>query len=247
MRRTHSNTQQLVLVIGGHATPLSSLAERTRRLGYRVVRAKTALDALELADERGYRFGTALVEPSLSVVDLKRALAELRERSDSDGLVFIATGNQPDAEGREQLRRAAVDLALWEPVGSHALRFQLNRALSGERDGWLRAELRVPTEISAKIWNAGREKLASIYSLSNGGAFLETACPCLRGAEIAIELPLPRGAVTVAARVLYTNVPGNLHSGRLPNGMGIRFTDASTETLRAIRRAVSDQATCFVI
>jgi hypothetical protein len=243
----HPDPQQLVLVIGGHGTPLSSLAERTRRLGYRVVRAKTPLDALELADERGYRFGTALFEPSLPIVDLKRALAELRERSDSDDLIFIATGDQPDVEGREQLRRAAVDLALWEPVGSHALRFLLNRALSSERDGWLRAELRVPTEIAATVWNAGREKAASIYSLSNGGAFLATACPCLRGAEIAIELPLPRGAVTVAARVLYTNVPGNLHSGRLPNGMGIRFTDAPAEAHRAIRHAVSEQAAYFVI
>ena len=49
MRRTHPNPLGLVLVLGDHATPLASLAERMRRLGYRVVRAVLLEKALLLA------------------------------------------------------------------------------------------------------------------------------------------------------------------------------------------------------
>jgi len=247
MRRTYSRPQRLVLVLGDHATPLSSLAERTRRLGHPVARAKTPLNALELAEERGYRFGTALVEPLLPVVDLERALTKLQDHPSSEGLIFIATGDRPDADGCDHLRRAAVKLALWEPVGNHALRFQLNRALAGGRDERLRANLRVPMEMPVRIWSAGREKQALIYSLSSGGAFLETTRPCLTGADITIELQLPRGTVGIEGRVLYTNVPGNLHSDSLPNGMGVRFREAPTKAHRGIERAVSEQAALFMV
>jgi CheY-like chemotaxis protein len=247
MRRMHSNTQRLILVLGGHATPLASLAERMRRLGYSVARAKTPLDALDLSQERGCRFAVALVETTLPVVNLERALSELRARAGEDDLVFIAAGNRPDAERREQLRRADVKLALWEPVGDHALRFQLNRALAGGRPDWLRGDLRIPTEMPVRIFSAGREKRATVYSLSRGGAFLETARPSPTGADLAIELPAPAGNIGVAARVLYTNVPGNLQSSKLPGGMGIRFTEISAATQRAIERTVSERAAFFMV
>lgn len=247
MRRTHPNPLGLVLVLGDHATPLASLAERMRRLGYRVVRAKTPQQALDLTEERGYCFSAALVETTLPVVNLERALWELQERAGEGDLVFIAAGDRPDLEGLERLRQADVKLALWEPVGNHALRFQLNRALAGRRDDWLRGDLRAPMETPVKIFSAGREKRASIYTLSSGGAYLETIRPSPTGANIAIELPLPRGDIELAARVLYTNVPGNLQSDKLPSGMGIRFTETPATGQQLIEHTVTERATFLVV
>lgn len=243
----HSSERPIVLVLGDHATPLSNLAERMRRLGYRVARAKTPQDALALSEERGYRFAAAMVETSLPSVSLERALLELRARAGTDDLVFIAAGHRPDVETRNRLRRADVKLALWEPVGSHALRFLLNRALAGRRDEWLRGDLRVPAEMPATIFSTGRQKRASVYSLSGGGAFLETSRPSPTGASLGLELPFPRGKVAVAARVLYTNVTGNLQCDKLPSGMGVRFTEHSGRVRRTIERAVSERAALFAV
>ena len=69
----------------------------------------------------------------------------------------------------------------------------------------------------------GRSKAASVYTVSSSGAFLATPAPSPRGAQIAIELPVPGLRGRLKARVVMTNVPGNLQHKNLPVGMGVRF------------------------
>ena len=234
--------EQSVLILGEQSASTSALAERTRQLGYRTARAKTPQDAMDLAQERGFRFGAVLVQPDLPVVDLKQAILELRTRARSPELIAIAAGLVPVEEERDRLREAGVALALWEPVGDHALRFQLNRAMAGRRGGHHRGQERVPTECEAGVFVAGREKPASVYSLSRGGSFLDTRRPSQRGARVAVELRLPAGDVTVAAQVVYTNVPGNLQRVQLPTGMAVRFTEVPELAERAIDGCVAASA-----
>jgi hypothetical protein len=208
-------------------------------MGFRTVRAKTPVDAIELAEERGFFFGAALMEPELPAVDLAETLAALRERAASPALVFIAAGPPAGAEVRRRLRDGGVTLALWEPVADHALRFQLNQAMAKRRADYLRSEARIPTNLSAGIVTGGRRKQANVYSLSGGGAFLETGRPSMAGASLTVELPFPAGIVRVSGRVLYTNVPGNLACSSLPTGMAVRFNDDDFGTCDEIRRNVS--------
>ncbi|MBW2274582.1 MAG: PilZ domain-containing protein [Deltaproteobacteria bacterium] len=231
--------EQSVLVLGGHGSHLSDLAERTRQMGYRTVRAKTPVDALELAEERGFFYGAALMEPDLPAVDLAETLGALRELSASPVLVFIATGAPAGSEVRRRLRDAGVTVALWEPVSDHALRFQLNSAMAKRRAEYLRSETRIPTNMTAGIVAGGRRKTANVYNLSGGGAFLETGRPSMAGANITIEFPFPAGVVRVVGQVLYTNVPGNLACSSLPTGMAVRFSDDEFGTCDEIRRNVS--------
>jgi CheY-like chemotaxis protein len=235
-----------VLVLGDHGLVLSELSERIRRHGFRAVRAKTPQDALDLADERGYRFSAALVESSLAALDLGGALSQIRERAGLPGMVLIATGAMPAASERQRLREAGVRTALWQPVGDHALLFHLNRATS-DAGRHLRAAQRVPTEWRTRVMVAGRAKPASVYSLSTGGAYLATDRPSMRGAELAVDLPLPGGPVSVLGRVVYTNVPGNLKRAHLPAGMGIAFVRTPREDADRIGERVAEIASQYYV
>ena len=232
-------SEPTVLILGDHGTALSDLADRIRGHGFRAVRAKTPQDAIDLATERRYRFDAALIESGLAAFDLAAALDLIRERAGKPGMVMLATGRMPDGDERERFRDAGVRHALWHPIGDHALLFHLNRAISEDGTA-LRGALRVPTEWQTRVMVAGREKQASVYSLSSGGAYLATERPSMRGAQVAVELPLPTGRVSVLARVLYTNVPGNLKRGTLPTGMGVGFERTPIDDRQAIDDGVAE-------
>jgi len=235
-----------VLVLGDHGMALSDLAEQIRGFGFRAVRAKTPQDALDLAAERGYRFDSALVDASMGAMDLGAALTMIRHRARAGHMEAIATGPEPDAGERARLREAGVRFALWQPVGPHALLFHLNRATSSEGRN-LRAAQRVPTDWRTRVMVAGRAKPAAVYSLSTGGAYLATERPSMRGAEMAIDLPLAGGSLSVLGRVLYTNVPGNLRRSHLPPGMGVHFVCTPNQDAAAIEAGVESIAAQYVV
>lgn len=229
-----------VLALGGEGTYAWELAARASRLGFRVVRSKAAEDAIALRAERGFRFGAVLLDSAIPATQLGDALRMMRVRLEAPELNFIAVGEGADDETRRRLRQGGIQLTLWEPIGDHTLRFQLNRALANFQPSRIRGEQRVPTDWRALVYVGGREKRVGVYSISSGGAFLATPQPSMSGAEIAVELPLPGGSVTLDGRVIYTNVPGNLRSPSLPNGMAIRFSTGQSSEVEAIRELIAD-------
>ena len=140
-----------------------------------------------------------------------------------------------------------MDRALWSPVEDHALRFQLNAALSIAHEECLRNEARVPIDARAMVLAGGRRKQASVYSLSAGGAFLETPRPSMPGAQVEVAIFVAGAELTVTARVLYTNVPGNLSRICLPLGMAVRFVDLRRSTGEAIRELVNSKAVALTV
>lgn len=239
--------ERSVLVLDGAGERMAALAIRLRGLTFRVVRVKTAEEALPLLEDPRLACTAALLPPEWPVADLPRAVAALREAAGSEGLTLLGVGQRPAADAVERLRAAGVSLALWEPFGDCTLRFQVNRALAGLRTDGQRRETRIPTEWLARVLAGGRRKEATVYSLSAGGAFLATPRPSLRGASIALELPLPHAEIAVGGRVVYTNVPGNLQRANLPLGMGVVFTALAPEAERDIRRAVAESALSLVV
>jgi hypothetical protein len=69
----------------------------------------------------------------------------------------------------------------------------------------------------------------------------------MRGAELAVELPLPSGRVSLLGRVLYTNVPGNLKRDHLPTGMGVAFVRTPAAEAAAIEAEVEGMAARFYV
>jgi hypothetical protein len=66
--------------------------------------------------------------------------------------VFLGAGRDPGEEGRRALRDAGVPLAIFDPVDLHTLRFQLNRALAGDRvTRQRRRTLRAPAVVKSRV------------------------------------------------------------------------------------------------
>jgi len=231
-----------VLVLDGSDAPRGALLMRLRRMGYRALRAKTPEEAFALVEEPRHAVQAALIPPDLAVANTRAALETLSAHAPTGALGFVLAGPCPPEETLAEMREAGVKLALWEPLDDARLRFQVNRALAGADPSALlrRDAMRAPLEVAAQIVQAGRSKEARVYSLSVGGAYLETQRPAMRGAKVEIEIELWPSTIRAAGVVTYTSVPGNLRKTNLPLGMGVKFESLDEGSLARVRRAVAE-------
>ncbi len=225
-----------LLIVDGGSLQMRRLSSRLERMGYGVVPAKTADAAERVLRVRGRTIAATVIPVDLPAFDLRAALGFLRRLEPTGELCFVAAGHRPEAADRNMLREAGVELALWEPIDEHALRFQANRALAdsaivrGER-----GVIRAPANWSVSVWSGERRKPAKIYTLSARGAFLATARPSLPGTQLEVELPFRSTPVRVKAEVVMTNVPGHFMRDNLPAGMGVRFQETPGNVVSALK------------
>ena len=241
---TEKRRRVLALGFGEEFEPLSA---RLLLLNYRAVRAALADDAMRTLERSGEPVCAVLLSIPHALGDLDFALGRLRDRASGSGLRFIAVGPRPDPGEREELRSAGVEFSLFEPFDDSALRYVLNAAVYGPGSGALRKVTRAPTSMMARVFSGAGQKAALVYSLSEGGAFLETLRPTSSKGHVRVELPLPNGTVTLEAQVVNTNVPGNLHKSHQPMGMGVVFVDVPEETRRNITELVEALAEDFYV
>jgi hypothetical protein len=219
-----------LLVLGANAPEMELLRARLGRMGYRAVPAKTPDQARSFLRVAGGRVGAVVVPSDLPVMNLRSALLSLRTLSSGDDLAFLAGGRDPGAEGRRRLREAGVDLAVFDPCDTHTLRFQVNRALAGDkRTRGRRRTVRAPADWPVVIHTGtGRVKEGRVYSISASGAFVTVQQPCMTRAKVTLDLAVPEGGrVSATGRVVMTNVPGNVMRRSLPFGMGVQFDHLS--------------------
>jgi hypothetical protein len=233
-------TQAPGVLLVGFGTAGQALAGRLLLLRLRGLLADDLAQAVAIASERGP--AAALIHSdSVFEVGPLRSLAEAGERPPR----LIASGPRPGEPGLAVLRKAGVQLALFDPFGDGELRFVLNRALHGDAN--VRRDVRVPATIDGTVTSSTGEKRVNVYNLSAGGAYLETMRPTAEGGSISVRLPFPEGAVEIPARVVSTNVPGNLNRPNLPMGMGVQFLDAAPAARKALNGYVEGRQADFEI
>jgi hypothetical protein len=231
-----------VLLVDCGAHPLQELATRARRVGFRVLRAKTPEDAREALRDRRHAIGALVIPPDLGAPSLALALQAFRDLSPEASLAVLVAGPRPSPGECERLRAAGAELALFDPLDDHTLRFQLNRAVgSPPPEAAQRRAVRVPADWAVRVRMGPREKPARVYCVSASGAYLATSRPSFRGSLLYLTLPLPGGAVDVAGRVVMTNVPGNLVRDNLPLGMALQFTGLAPDVESSLRRFAEQQ------
>lgn len=228
-----------IILIEGSDGGMATLAERIRSFDVEPNRVANLDSAAALVATQRQSFCVVMIPTDFHHEKLKKALKPIAKASAHSEVFFVSVGRQPTASQRKMLRAAGLKLALWEPYDEGTLRFQLNRALGGDRDHHQRRTLRVPTYLLARVFVGGRTKDAVVYSLSEGGAFLETQRASMEGAQVEVELRLPTGPIRTHGEVLFSNVPGNLQRPNLPLGMGLRFTALSVAETKQIKDFVA--------
>jgi len=236
-----------VLILGDQASHLLELTDAVRDLGFRAIRAKTPQDAIALSHERGHRYPAVLIDNEAAMMDVGAALDTLRRECSSPDMTAFATGERPSADERKRLRCGGIEHALWLPIRDHALLFYLNDACHPEQPGMFQGELRAPVGWMARVMVGGRSKLAQVYALSCGGAYLATDRPSVRGSEIVLELPLPQGPMHLECEVIFTNVPGNLRRCNLPTGMSVEFLSTPARDREALSACVAESAAEYAV
>jgi hypothetical protein len=232
-----------VLFIDCGSRPLLELATRARRVGFRVLRAKTPEDAREALRDGRHAVGAVVIPPDLEAPDLSLALHGFRALVPDRELSVLVAGARPASSDSQRLRAAGAALGLFEPLDDHTLRFQLNRAAARRNPGAAeRRALRVPTDWPVRVRMGGREKAARVYCVSSTGAYLATSRPSFRGSLVYLTLPLPGGPIDVAGRVVMTNVPGNLVRENLPLGMAVQFTGLALDATDSLREYAERQS-----
>ena len=99
-------------------------------------------------------------------------------------------------------------------------RFQLNRLVSGDAQNTVRSSRRAPTHTPVRIFVGGREKNGTLYSLSEGGCFIDSPRASMDGARLRLVFELDGAELELSGLVAFANVPGNLQRPNLPLGMG---------------------------
>lgn len=232
--------RELLLIDAGDQ-PLQVLAGRLKRLGYRVVPVKTPEAAREVLCDPRYRVGAAVLPTDLPVANLSGALESLASLASFGELTYLAAGRRPGPEARARLRNAGVRFGLWDPVDDHTLRFLVNQSLADAQPSRARRTRRVPSDWAVRLRTGRREKDARVYSVSAAGAFLATERPLMRQALVHMSLPLPARPIQATARVVMTNVPGNLLRRNLPVGMGVSFTATTGDDEAALQTYVEER------
>jgi hypothetical protein len=221
------------------------LAGRLQGLGFEPVVGATLDDALEALESTDPPLSVCLLPPDPCLADVPQALQLLRERSLHGALGFLTVGPRPRAGEAVRLGRAGVRLACWEPFSDGELRFLVNHLLYSPRKGESRNDPRVPTTLEARVHGRAPKRPARVYSLSVGGAFLETECPRPVDEEVLVELPLPALTRTIQARVVSSRAAGELERAYLPPGMGVRFLEMDGATLAVLAEYVEERSRRF--
>ena len=240
------------LLLYAFATGPGELLSRTRGLGYEVIVERESRAAATRVARALEPVRAALIPADFPLPHRGGELDHLYRAAGARGLRLVAIGARPGPEAERQLRQPGVRLCLWSPFHDRELRFVVNRALFAPSDGFddpeksqVRHDLRVPTELAARVRVGGREKQAYVYSLSLGGCFLETLRPTLVGGAIEVLLQLPLGEFRVTGQVVLNNVPGNLQRANLPCGMGVRFGHLLPDAREAIQHFVRERARAY--
>ena len=225
-----------VLLLEKDPALTGTLAAQLVRLGTEPIRVPDLIEAVEIVKSKQYVFNAVLLPSELDGKEVHKALKSMRRREPV--LPCMAYGKAADPAQRKRLRQAGVLLALWDGYDSGILRFQLNRLISGEKQRSVRGARRAPIHAPVRILVGGREKDGVLYSLSEGGCFIETPLASMDGARLRMIFELKQRKFEIDGIVAFANVPGNLQRPNLPLGMGVRFDDLPNSVLQPIGQFV---------
>jgi Tfp pilus assembly protein PilZ len=215
------SASHFILLIEHEASSSDALATNLVRLGVEPIRVTSLVEAAETVKSKQYAIRGVLLPSDLPGTAVKNAMKSMQRREPM--LQAMAYGKAPDSARRGELQRAGVLLALWDGFDDGVLRFQINRLVTRDSEHAIRSSRRAPTHTPVRVIVGGREKNGTLYSISEGGCFIETPRASMEGAHLHLAFRLADVDYALEGNVAFSNVPGNLQRPNLPLGMGVCF------------------------
>jgi len=237
-----------VLVVDDLSGGLGEVALRLIRLGVDSFYAPEAGEAWLLAQQEAIRVRLVLLAPQVDLRELERVTNELAEQAPEVPRSFLVVGERPDDERCEELRKAGIFWALWDPWDESALRMALSGAMAAvPESSSSRRHQRFPTTLLGRAFKGIHRQDVLVSSLSEGGAFLETPHPFEEGTRITLEIEGEQGSIVTKAEVLYLHEPGESGAAHRPIGMGVSFGKLAPAAQDCLERTLAQHQRRFEV
>ena len=235
--RRKNNTQDgfdrengFLLVVDSDTSTLSYTAMLLRRFNYRVMKAKTAQQALEI---------TATSVPSLIITatelkDMSGLDLVQRIRSNSNTITThcIALQKQYDAPEKKHSTAAGTVACIDQPATAELL-YQAVQAAVEKRP---RKNIRIQTLLPVTVYDVHRNETKNEYDatmISESGLFLRTAKPAAMNKRLSLQINIDGKIVPAETVVIYRNRRAGAPYGT--PGMGLHFVEIEPHNQALIR------------
>ncbi|MEM9175039.1 MAG: EAL domain-containing protein [Myxococcota bacterium] len=222
-----------VLVIDGPEASLGMVSVRMMRLGADVHLVQDVDEACLFVTQEEPIVDLVVVTPTVDLTRVAQIRETLDKRMPDDPSRVLVIGDEPDAEGREALRKARVDWLITGHAEDSELRFFLGAARYRGGAGYMQRSVRVPIESTAWIRAGGVRRVGTLANLSRRGAFVETEDEYEIGQSIRLEFKWGAHRIQIFGSVTYCTdadedaLETEDESGK---GIGVLFLEPTRET-----------------
>jgi len=228
-----------ILLVDNSASMLFYLGMLLKKLEYRVVTARTAIDALRIMGASVPSI--VITDTSLPGLDGINLLRRIKETVQYKGVPVVILTSETDPGLKDTCFQIGCAAYLKKPIEPDVL----YRELQAVSESIPRKNIRLTTSIEVLVGECtapgGTARTEYATALSEGGAFIRMASPLPQGACVPLTLLLPGRNITVKAIVLYSSPleEGSFHEP----GMGMKFTEILPIDRDFVRHFISEQLT----
>lgn len=232
-----------VLLVDGSATMLYCHGILLKRLGYKVVTARTAESALQIAE----RLSPALVLTEVSFPGMSGAelIGHMKSSNSLKEIPVVVLTDEDNASTRAACLERGCAAYLLKPAEPS----KLYRAIQAATEPFPRVNIRINTILKAAVGDGcapdGAQRTDYTTTISEGGLYLRTLSPHPRDAHVPVRMFINEREIKATAVVLYTHT---LEGGPFQEpGMGMKFIDISDEDRNFLRGFIRDHLTADIL
>jgi CheY-like chemotaxis protein len=228
--------KRFLIVVDGDATQLYYTGMLLQRLGYNIYTTKTAEDALEIMNITIPSLVlTDVILPGMSGLELKK---KIRQSPDLQKAPVIFYAQSLDSSVKEACLHEEGCVLLLKPAEPDLLFDAIQKAAEIRPRRYIRLSVCLGVIVDNEATAEGAP-IDCLTALSENGMYISTLHPRPAGIEIPFSIFLQKYVIRVMGTVLqsYKSGEGPL---RTP-GMGIKFTQITTEDQATIRAFINRQ------
>jgi len=228
-------SREKILIVDDMETFVKLEKMLLERSGYEIVTARTGVEALKkVQTEKPRLVFLDMIMPEMTGDAVCRYI---KTNKNLKHIPVIMVTTKSDDDSRDRCHQAGCDDYMTKPVTQRDFFDKIKKFINIEK----RRHPRVPIRVSADCREGEASYQYYTMDVSESGMFIDTFKPLPLGAEITVRFTLPRqGAPLLCKGKVVRTVPPSLAVEGVHAGMGIRFTNLSSEDSDKIRDFVTE-------